>query len=327
MSTQQRVDFRDARPDPAIGANANGVRIGGDRLPRPPGRRRPGLALLALLLIVLGGAVAGLLALRIDQRQDVLVARSDIPAGQQIQPGDLAVAKMAADGVLKIPASQTSQVVGRYAATTIRAGRLVDPGMLTTSGLLTSGKAAVGVALKAGRFPSGGLEPGDVVQIVRAAEGVGKTLTSSAVVSSVQLPGDDSLTTSGGDSDQAQRATHQQPRRPPAKNQRRGHPTHQQPRRPPARNERRGRLMPLVVIGSAKAAPGVTTLTVALAALCPGRTVAADLDPEGGDLAIRYRAPDGGPLDPEIGLLSLAVALRGDQAPSRSFRSAGPRPY
>jgi hypothetical protein len=85
--------------------------------------------------------------------------------------------------------------------------------------------------------------------------------------------------------------------------------------------------MALVVIGSAKAAPGVTTLTVALAAVSPGRTVAADLDPEGGDLALRYRALNGSPLDPETGLLSLAVTLRGDQSgPVRAtgFRSVPP---
>ncbi len=70
--------------------------------------------------------------------------------------------------------------------------------------------------------------------------------------------------------------------------------------------------MSLVVIGSAKAAPGVTTLTVALAALSAGPAIAADLDPDGGDLALRYRRPDGAPLDTEVGLLSLAAALRGD---------------
>jgi hypothetical protein len=70
--------------------------------------------------------------------------------------------------------------------------------------------------------------------------------------------------------------------------------------------------MSLVVIGSAKAAPGVTTLTVALAALAGGPAIAADLDPDGGDLALRYRRADGAPLDTEIGLLSLAAALRGD---------------
>lgn len=198
LSTQQRVDFRDARPEP--GAGVNGARFGGERLPRPPGRRRPGLALLAVLLIVLGGAVAGLLALRIDQRQDVLVARSDIPAGQQIGPGDLAVAKMAAEGITAIPARQAADVVGKYAASTIPAGRLVDPGVLAASGLLMPGKAAVGIALKNGRFPAGGLQSGDVVQLVRSADGVGKTITSSAVVSSVNEPGEDSFSASGGDS-------------------------------------------------------------------------------------------------------------------------------
>jgi len=69
--------------------------------------------------------------------------------------------------------------------------------------------------------------------------------------------------------------------------------------------------MALVVVASAKGAPGVTTLTVALAALTPGAIV-ADLDPDGGDLALRYGRDDGSPLDPEIGLLSLAASLRRD---------------
>ena len=69
--------------------------------------------------------------------------------------------------------------------------------------------------------------------------------------------------------------------------------------------------MALVVIASAKGAPGATTLTVALAALTPG-AIAADLDPDGGDLALRYRREDGAPLDPQLGLLSLAASLRRD---------------
>jgi MinD-like ATPase involved in chromosome partitioning or flagellar assembly len=69
--------------------------------------------------------------------------------------------------------------------------------------------------------------------------------------------------------------------------------------------------MALVVVASAKGAPGVTTLTVALAALTEG-AIAADLDPDGGDLALRYGREDGAPLDPEVGLLSLAASLRRD---------------
>jgi hypothetical protein len=69
--------------------------------------------------------------------------------------------------------------------------------------------------------------------------------------------------------------------------------------------------MALVAVASAKGAPGVTTLTVALAALTPGAIV-AELDPDGGDLALRYSQDDGSPLDPDVGLLSLAASLRRD---------------
>lgn len=74
--------------------------------------------------------------------------------------------------------------------------------------------------------------------------------------------------------------------------------------------------MALVVLVSAKGAPGVTSLTVALAALTPG-AAAADLDPDGGDLALRYRRPDGAPLDTDLGVLSLANALRREQSGNR----------
>jgi hypothetical protein len=71
--------------------------------------------------------------------------------------------------------------------------------------------------------------------------------------------------------------------------------------------------MSLIALGSAKGAPGVSTLAVALAGIAGPAGVVADLDPFGGDLALRYRTPDGAPLDTERGLLSLAAANRGDQ--------------
>lgn len=199
MSTQERVETRGPRDpdgwnDPAAGraprTSGNSARTGaaGDRLPRPPGRRRPGLAVLAVLLIVLGAAVAGLLALRIDERVPVLVARQRIGVGEQITKDDLSVARMATEGVAVIPADQTGQVIGRYANQEITPGRLIDAGMLKTSGLLTTGQAAVGVALAPGRFPAGGLETGDIVQVVRAVEGTGKVIAPRATVASVVDP-------------------------------------------------------------------------------------------------------------------------------------------
>ena len=55
--------------------------------------------------------------------------------------------------------------------------------------------------------------------------------------------------------------------------------------------------MSLYLVASAKGAPGVTTTAAALAATWHGEAVLADLDPAGGDVALRYRDPAGGPLD------------------------------
>jgi Flp pilus assembly protein CpaB len=203
VSTQQRVDIRgDGRSGPALPGGLSASRAGGDRLPRPPGTRRPGLAAIAVLLIVLGGAVAGLLAVRIDQRVPVLVARADIPVGTQIEAGDLAVARIAADGIATVPSKDAGQVIGHYATAPIGRGQLVTTGMLGSSGLLTAGKVAVGVSLAPGRFPASGLQSGDVVQVVNTATSVnngnGKLISDAATVSSVHTPSSGTFGSSTG---------------------------------------------------------------------------------------------------------------------------------
>lgn len=75
--------------------------------------------------------------------------------------------------------------------------------------------------------------------------------------------------------------------------------------------------MALIAVGAAKGSPGVTTTAVALAALHPRPAVVADLDPVGGDLALRYRDDGGGPLDPDRGVLSLGAAVRHGEADPR----------
>jgi len=204
LSTQERNEIRarDAWGDPASSRSARsttGAKPGGDRLPRPPGRRRPGLAVIAVLLIVLGAAVAGLLALRIDERVPVLVARNQIGVGQQITAKDLSIARMATEGVTVISADDASQVIGRYASQEIPQGRLIDAGMLNTTGLLTSGQAAVGIALQAGRYPASGLKPGDVVQVVRSVDGNGKVIADRGIVGIVNEPSEGAFG-SGGNS-------------------------------------------------------------------------------------------------------------------------------
>ncbi|MDT0166784.1 hypothetical protein Q9R32_14615 [Actinotalea sp. AC32] len=66
----------------------------------------------------------------------------------------------------------------------------------------------------------------------------------------------------------------------------------------------------LIALAGAKGAPGVTTTARVLAAVWPRPVVLADCDLAGGDLALLGRTPDGGVLDPDTGLLSLAAEAR-----------------
>jgi hypothetical protein len=68
--------------------------------------------------------------------------------------------------------------------------------------------------------------------------------------------------------------------------------------------------MTLIALAADKGSPGVTTSAVALAAVWPRRALYAECDPHGGDLVYRMPADHGGALDPNRGLVSLAVEAR-----------------
>lgn len=157
-------------------------------------RRRPALIGLAVLLIVGAAAVAGLLAVRVDTRTPVLVASRAISVGQPITTEDLAVQRVAGDGLNVIAAGSASSLVGNYASENIPAGRLLDTSMFASQGFLKEGTVAVGVALTAGRMPASGIQTGDIVQVVAVKDGVATVVVERATVS--RGPGSDA--SSGG---------------------------------------------------------------------------------------------------------------------------------
>jgi hypothetical protein len=202
MSTTGRTTTDGAR-DRRILRDQRGVRSGvataasnGERIPLPPRERRPALAALAVLLIVGGAAIAGLLALRADDRDTVVVLREDVSAGQPLTADQLTTAQVSLEGLPTIPESELSQVEGMYAATALPAGTVLAPDMLTPTGLLQDGRAAVGLALRAGLLPANGLVGGDIVDVVSVptsgaplpeGSGSGPVLVADAQVSSVRV--------------------------------------------------------------------------------------------------------------------------------------------
>jgi hypothetical protein len=75
----------------------------------------------------------------------------------------------------------------------------------------------------------------------------------------------------------------------------------------------------LIALAADKGSPGVTTAAITLAAVWPRRALLAELDPSGGDIALRLRGARGVPLSPETGLISLAVGVRRGAVPQQVF--------
>jgi hypothetical protein len=169
MSTTgtETVDRQRQRAERGVGT----TRRPGGRLPTNSKRRRPAIAALAALLIVGGALIAGLLAIRMDERQADVQISQNVGVGEQITAKDLAETRVAGDSLTLVPADRAKEIIGAYAKVNLIKGQLLDPRQLTPTGPITPGKAAVGIVMVGGRIPATGLKPGDQIEMVRIGQG------------------------------------------------------------------------------------------------------------------------------------------------------------
>ncbi|MFI1484597.1 hypothetical protein [Streptomyces sp. NPDC020747] len=147
----------------------------GERLPSPPRERKPALAALAVLLILVGALGATMLVLRAGDRIEVVKVTSDIQAGESV--GDHVESVLVADdaGINYVRWSQHKTLEKLKAKSTIYKGTLVIGEMFGTEASVPAGKAVVGLSLKEGQYPEG-IQAGDLV----AAYQVGDTNSSNS---------------------------------------------------------------------------------------------------------------------------------------------------
>ena len=166
----QTTDQPRSRAKGSSTTKRSGSRTGskvGPSVPGPPRRRRPALTALAVLLIVGGAALAGLLAIRMDSREPVLVVDAQVATGEQITADMLRSTNVSGVGLKAIQVNQADQVVDKlYARQTIYPGQLLQPDLLRKDPPLEVDQALVGVPLTSGKFPPG-LRSGDAVRLVR----------------------------------------------------------------------------------------------------------------------------------------------------------------
>jgi SAF domain len=137
----------------------------GARLPVRTRDRRPALAALAILLIMLGALGSALIAYRTGDRVDVLVAAREIPQGTQVTAEDFTVARVAHDGGAVVEADSLSAFVGAYSTARIPEGALVANTMFTVDGVVPEGGQLVGVAASTVLRPSETLGADDMVRL------------------------------------------------------------------------------------------------------------------------------------------------------------------
>jgi hypothetical protein len=184
----RRVSFSSPTRPSAPGARGSKAPVGGsNRLPSSR-ERRPALAALAVILILLGASGSALIALRSGNRQDFMVAKAAMPPGHKVDKDDFTRGDLAGKTGALIPYSQARTYLGQYTTTWVYPNQFVTKNNFTDDPI-PAGGAQVGVSLEAGRAPSSNLAGGDIVQVVQVpasnqAGGVPSILVTAATVTS-----------------------------------------------------------------------------------------------------------------------------------------------
>ncbi|MEU0783732.1 hypothetical protein ABZ341_19415 [Streptomyces sp. NPDC006173] len=163
----------------------------GDRLPTPPRERKPALAALAVLLILVGALGATMLVLRAGDRVEVVKVTGDIQAGDSV--GNHVESVMVADdaGINYVKWKQLAALKKLKAKSTIYTGTLVIGEMFSNGATVPDGKASVGVSLKEGQYPAD-MKTGDTVAVYRVGDDTSSSRGSSASSGSSSSGADDS---------------------------------------------------------------------------------------------------------------------------------------
>jgi len=148
-------------------------------------RRRTGLLIGGLLLVLLCAGVFAVMQLSREVAVAVLAVARPVPAGQRLTAADLRVAHVVPDpGVPLVRAAEMPRVIGRSAAVPLTQGSLLAPAQLGPLAFPQPGQAVVAVAVKPGRAPAG-LSAGAAVRVVTVAKDTSTTPTAANPVSAV----------------------------------------------------------------------------------------------------------------------------------------------
>jgi hypothetical protein len=154
--------------------------------PLPVREKRPAYIALAVVLIVGLAAVGAYFYTQAGKKTPVVEVVNHIAAGHRIGRSDLTTVDVAG-GVTAIGGASLESLVGQTAAVELLPHTLLQRAMVTDAPTLSSTQAQVGVEVKPGQIPAGGLNVGDTVEVLQlpdkdAAAASSQTAPSATVL-------------------------------------------------------------------------------------------------------------------------------------------------
>ena len=150
---------------PPVGSSrAGGAGLLGTALPTRE-RHNGRIALAVVLIVGLAGGGAYLYSSAGSKTPVVEVVRQ-VQVGQALQRADLTTIDVSGP-VTAFGGGRLEELVGQRAAVTLVPHTLLQKAMVAQGQTLQTGQAQVGVAVTSGQIPADGLEPGDVVRVLR----------------------------------------------------------------------------------------------------------------------------------------------------------------
>lgn len=126
---------------------------------------------LITALVLVGAALAAWGYFTANERTEVLIVAADVPLGSAIDEGDLDTVLIGTAGGLEaVPASETDDIVGRFAAVALSPGMLLAPAHVAEAPLVGDGQQQIALPMSAEELPAAHLEAGWVVAIVDVTE-------------------------------------------------------------------------------------------------------------------------------------------------------------
>jgi hypothetical protein len=125
------------------------------------------MAVASLVVVVTCAALFAVIYVHSSRLVAVIGVARQVPQGQIVEVTDLRQVDVSlAGGVDVVPVADASEVIGKQASVTLLAGTLLSPSDVGTTRKLPAGQAIVGVDLKPGMMPAGGVVAGETVLVV-----------------------------------------------------------------------------------------------------------------------------------------------------------------